>query len=199
MQNTVENPIQTITGNLLFSVHGTWWATYRLQGLAYGRRPDAEKEGIRALHQGLYRALGGESLHLGLAVDTDPVMVVQRMIEALDQPLEQLPEWTAECEATLDRLESDLVLGERTYWVSVPLRGTGSEALAEPLRAVWTWFLTLIGVPRLPPSSRMLAERHRRAREVMRLIPAPFRPRPATAAEQAWIYAHALHRGLVSD
>jgi len=199
VQNTVENPIQTITGNLLFSVHGTWWATYRLQGLAYGRRPNAEKEGIRALHQGLYRALGGESLHLGLAVDTDPVMVVQRMIEALDQPLDQLPEWTAECEATLDRLETDVVLGERTYWVAVPLRGTGSEALIEPLRAVWTWFLSIIGLPRLPPSSRMLAERHRRAREVMRLIPAPFRPRPATAAEQAWIYAHALHRGLGSD
>ena len=199
VQNTTENPIQTITGNLLFSVHGTWWATYRLQGLAYGRRPNAEKEGIRALHQGLYRSLGGESLHLGLAVDTDPVAVVQRMIQDLDRPLEQLPEWTAECEATLDRLETDVVLGERTYWVAVPLRGTGSEALIEPLRAVWTWFLTIIGFPRLPPSPRMLTERHRRAAEVMRLIPAPFRPRPATAAEQAWIYAHALHRGLVTD
>ncbi|PRY09923.1 ATP-binding protein [Kineococcus rhizosphaerae] len=199
VQNTIENPIQTLTGNLLFSAHGTWWATYRLQGLAYGRRPDAEKESIRALHQGLYRALGGESLHLGLAVDTDPVTVVQRMLHNLEQPLEQLPEWTAECEATLDRLEDDVVLGERTYWLAVPLRGTGSEALIEPLRAVWTWFLTIIGFPRLPPSQRMLAERRRRADEVMRLIPAPFRPRPATAAEQAWIYAHALHRGLATD
>jgi AAA-like domain len=195
----LHNPIQTIAGHLLFSVHGTWWTTFKLQGLPYGRRPDKDKEHIRALHQAMYRSLGGESLHLGLQVDTDPVSVVQKMLENLDYPLEQLPEWAAECEATLDRLENELPLGERTYWVSIPLRGAGSQMFVEPLRAAQTSIANTVGLPRLAPSGQLLAERSRQAEELRALIPAPFRARPATAAEQVWLFSHAVHRGLISD
>ena len=94
----MEHPIQNLCGHLLFSRDGTVWATWRLQGQAYGRRAVAEKEQIRVLHQMLYRSLGGESLHMGFEVDTDPVQVIRDMLRGLNHPLEDLPEWAAEVE-----------------------------------------------------------------------------------------------------
>jgi len=195
----MEHPIQDLAGHLLFSRDGTVWATWRLQGQPYGRRAVAEKEQIRLLHQMLYRSVGGESLHQGLEVDTDPVEVVRSMLRGLRQPLEQLPEWAAEVEATTERLESDLPLSQRTYWFSVPLRNTGASVLSEPLRAGVTSLLNHLGAPRRAPAAAVLADRLEQAAEIQALIPSPFKPRPATAAELIWIYRHAQTRALAAE
>ncbi|WP_432563938.1 ATP-binding protein [Kineococcus sp. SYSU DK003] len=195
----MDHPIQHLCGHLLFSRDGTVWATWRLQGQAYGRRAVWEKERIRVLHQMLYRSLGGESLHLGLEVDTDPVAVVQAMLRGLSQPLAALPEWASEVEATLDRLETDLVLSERTYWLSVPLRNTGASVLTEAARSALTSLLSQVGAPRRAPAVPVLAERLQQAAEIQAVIPGPFQARPASSAELVWIYRHAQLRGLAGE
>lgn len=192
----MEHPIQNLCGHLLFSRDGTVWATWRLQGQAYGRRAVAEKEQIRVLHQMLYRSLGGESLHMGFEVDTDPVQVIRDMLRGLNHPLEELPEWAAEVEATTERLETDLPLSERTYWLSVPLRNSGASRLSEPLRAGTTSLLNKLGAPRGVPATAVLADRLQQAAEIQALIPGPFNARPASAAETVWLYRHAQTRGL---
>lgn len=191
----MDHPIQHLCGHLMFSTNGTVWATWRLQGQAYGRRAVVDKERVRLLHQMLYRSLGGESLHLGFEVDTDPVQVVRDMLRGLPSPLEQLPEWANEVEATLDRLETDLPLTERTYWLAVPLRNTGTSVVTEAGRAAVTSLLTKVGAPQQPPSAAVLADRLQQAAEIQALIPGPFHARPASAAEQIWIYTHAQRRG----
>jgi len=192
----MDHPIQDLCGHLTFADNGAVWATWRLQGQAYGRRATSEKEHARSLHQMLYRSLGGESLHLGFEVDTDPVQVVRDMLRGLDRPLDQLPEWAAEVEATTERLESDLMLSERTYWLSVPLRNAGVSIVGEAVRASTTSLLTKVGAPRRAPATGVLAERLQQAADIQAIIPGPFQPRPATAAEIVWLYRHAQTRGL---
>ena len=74
-------PTHTLVGNLRFTQSGTVWADYVVTGISYGLRPDKEKRAVRNLHQALLRALGGESLLLGLTSGVDPHQLVDRMLE----------------------------------------------------------------------------------------------------------------------
>jgi hypothetical protein len=111
-----------MAGHLMWSRGGTVWATWRVQPLAYGFRPDKDKHSARAAHQALLRSLPGEAVLLGTCAALDPATVVSRMIEGI--PLEHCPEWADECEATLETLD-ELALGQRTFWLSVPLKDHG--------------------------------------------------------------------------
>jgi AAA-like domain len=190
------SPITAMTQNLLWTRGGSVWATWRLSPLAYGYTTDAKKDQVRAHHTSLLRALRGEALLLGVCTSVDPASVVQRMIDGID--LDRRPEWTAECEATLDLLEQ-IDLGQRAFWLSVPLANEGANRFLEPLRAGYTDLKDRLAMPRSGPHPRHVQGRLQQAELIFKAIPGVFEARPASVAEHVWLQVHAQQRGLGVD
>lgn len=190
----MRNPVTDAVGHLTWTDYGTVWATWRIAPLAYGRRPVKDKRAVRDLHRLLLRSLDGEALALGVAVALDPVAVVERQISGID--LAQCPGLVAEAAANLDRLES-LVLGERAYFLSVPMANHGRRRWLAPLRAAVGTVQDLAQLPRAHPSPAEIDARMLQASLIEALIPAPFKARSAAAAEQVWLAAHAARRGML--
>lgn len=190
-------PNLTLAGNLRWTRSGTVWADWLLSPLAYGFRPDKDKDAVRTLHRSLFRSLPGELLLLGLCAGLDPAAVVERMVRGVD--LHAHPDWAAECEATLDTLDA-ICPGQRVYWLSVPLGEVrGRDRLAEPARAAFSDLRDALGLPRAGVTDAQLHRRAAQARTIAEGIPAPFRPRPVTPAQMVWLHLHAQQRGLFVD
>lgn len=181
--------------NLMWTRSGVVWGMWRLKPIPYGHRNRRDKDTIRKIHTSLFRELSGDALILGLCASIDPASVVEKMIKGID--LEQRPDWAAECEATLDLLE-DIELGQRAFWLAVPLSNSGWDTLAGPLGAAMTEIKDHLGAPRTVPE-RQIENRLRQAELTFKAIPKLFYPRPSTVAETVWIYQHAMQRGLGLD
>lgn len=192
----MRNPITDLAGHLAWTNYGVVWATWRISPVAYGRRPMKDKRSVRDLHRLLVRSLDGEALMLGVAVSLDPVAVVQRQIEGV--LLHECPDLAREAEANLDRL-AQLVLGERAYYLSVPLANAGRSRVAAPMRAAAGTVADLLALPRAHPSAAEIAARMAQAAKIGELIPAPFAARPASVAEQLWLAEHACRRGMLDS
>lgn len=192
------DPARVQLGHLMWTTNGTVWATWKLSPLPYGFSPLKQKNEARDYHQALLRALPGESLLLGVCATLDPAAVVERMFDGVD--LDECQAWAAECAATLDSLE-DLPLGERMYFLTVPLGDSlmGLGKSKESLRSSAGSLRERVGLPAasLPPGQ--IARRLEQARQIQASIPAPFSPAPVTAAQMAWLQLHAQRRGLGVD
>ena len=188
-------PTVGLYNNLRFTASGQVWADFLLTGVNYGLRAPDEKERVRLLHQALFRALPGESLMLGLCSTLDPEQVVAKMLDGLDP--DQCPEWVAECEATLDTIET-LRPGYRIFWLSVPLSNEGT-ALSSTLNAARAGIEAALGLPVSRPSAQQLKAAAMKAKQVAESIPAPFHPTPATPAQMVWLHQHMIDRGLYLD
>src|SRR5690625_1026847 len=193
----MRHPMRAVSANVRWTRGGSVWADWILEGLSYGLRPEQEKFGARDLHTALIRALPGQSMLLGLSSSLDPRSIVEAMLEGIDEG--EHPDWLAECHATLATLDA-LGPGERIYWLSVPL-GTDqiSDRFAEPLKAAMANMRDWAGLPRAPIDPADVARRRQQAARVAENLPAPFCPRPATAAQMVWLHEHQLHRGLGAD
>jgi hypothetical protein len=188
--------ISALTDGLMWTRTGTVWAVWRVSPVPYAFQPDDKKHAARRHHTALYRALRGESLHLGLTAATDPASVVLSMIEGVD--LTEREAWAAECEATLDFLEQ-IPIGRRVHWIAAPLANPGAQAFMEPLRASWTTLQDTLMMPRSVPGRHAIGERAAQAEALRKEMPSAFDPRPATVAEMAWMFGHAMQRGLGLD
>lgn len=183
-------PMTRLSGNLMWTRNGAVWATWKITPQRYGLRPLKDKQDVATHHRALLRALGGEALMMGLAVTEDPIAVIQRQIKDVD--LERCPRWHAEAVATQDVLE-EMELGDRTMWLSVPLKGHWADAF----RAGFEEFRSGLGLPTTPPADGQVQRAREAARRVADLLPPAFKPVPAHPAEQVWIYAHAQCRGMI--
>jgi len=188
-------PITAMYQHLSWTESGTVWATYRLQGLAYGRRPVKDKHVVKTLHRALIRAIKGEALLLGLSVSVAPAAVVQSMIEGVN--LGMCPMWAEEGLANLERLD-EIALGERVYYVAVPLANQGRSALVSPLKASIRSIKDTLGMPVARPSDIEIQTRLAQAQRVLEAIPSNFRPTAVNEAEQVWIASRHQSRGLLS-
>lgn len=189
-------PTHTMVDNLRFTRSGQVWADYLITGIPYGLRPVKEKRMVRQLHQGLIRALPGESLWLSLASGLDPAGLVSRMLEGVDR--DQYPDWAAECDATLDSL-ADLRPGQRILWLSIPLPTPPNESTARAMREGLNGVKEMVAWPRVLPEKAEVDRFRERARAAVESIPHPFAPRPATPAQMVWLHLHMLDRGLYLD
>lgn len=190
-------PIHHLQENLLWTRKGTVWGLWRLQATPYGFGNEEEKQRVLLAHQHLYQALHGESLLLGLCADLDPASVVERMLEGID--LTECQAYLEEIELTLSELE-EIPVGERAFWLAVPLR---SASLTDRLKAYTAAADAVLrgqlALPARLPSAEETALWAQSAMAVEELIPTIFQPRPATPAEVAWIWAHSQSRGLGID
>ena len=87
----MRHPVTDMSENLTWTRSGTVWATFRIQGLAYGRRPQKDKVAVKNLHRALIRAFKGEALLSGMSVSLDPAEVVNAQIAGVN--LEMCPMW----------------------------------------------------------------------------------------------------------
>lgn len=190
-------PASAFHGNLMFTRSGVIWATWRLRGLPTGFNTEDIKEWVRAQHQALYQALRGEGLMLGLCASTDPVELIDAMLAGID--IREQPEWAEECALTMDQLE-DIPLGERAFWISIPLSAGGFAR-----RATLAWQAALsnlreqAALPRIRPRQDIIRYAEQAAKEIFNRIPPDFHARPSGLAEQVWIAIHHQHRGLSID
>lgn len=193
----MRSPTRTMAANLRWTRSGTVWADFLLTPLAYGFRPTKEKAVMRDMHTGLFRALPGESLLLGLRAGLNPAAVVERMIDGVD--LQACPDWAAECSATLDTLDA-IGPGQRVFWLSVPLAdGKGTTKLSGSMRAATDEIRDMLTLPRAGVPAAEIDRRVEQSRKIAAAIPSMFGVRPATAAQMVWLDAHCQQRGLFRD
>ena len=190
-------PTHTLIGNLRFTENGSVWADYLLDGPSYGLRPLKEKHAIRTVHTQLLRSLPGESLLLGITSTVDPAQMVAKMMENLDP--DQVPDWVAECEATLGSLER-LQPGRRLFWLSIPLPApTPVTGVAMVVATAMGRVRQLLGLPRDTPQSQVVTRYLNAARKAVQSVPSLLKPTPATPAQMVWLHQHMLDRGLYQD
>ncbi len=192
----MRHPDRHLIGNLRFTRNGSVWADFRLQPLAYGLRSDKEKWTVRHYHQALLRALPGESLLLGVTVESEPLEIVERMVAGID--LEAHPDWGSEVDATLDVL-ADYNLGDRVFWLSVPLSDKGTGLWQRWKTSAIADVRDTLALPRQGVPFEEVQRRIEQSDKIQSLIPAAFQARPVTPAEQVWLHAHAARRGLPTD
>lgn len=189
------HPASIRAGHLLWTRKGTCWAIWRLHGMSYGMRPLKEKRAVRDAHQALFRILTGESMLLSVVVAQDPAAVVSRMVEGSD--LEQLPSFAEEAHARLDSLE-DIALGDRLYFLCVPLPNPGISKITASARASVQNFKARLALPHHGVSQAEIAARTRQSERIEMMIPGTFSPQRVSSAHQLWLDHHLRTRGLDS-
>lgn len=187
------SPITDLAGHLMWTRGGTCYATWRIRPLTYNL-PLEEKETVARLHAMLFRGLAGESLLTSAIVSDSPTAVIARMIDGID--LAQAPGWAGEVDATWERLE-ELPIGERFFWLTVPLGNVGRQRWSAASAAAWRQLMEALDVPLTRPVTAQMAARAAQAEQIQAVIPAPFEPTPVTVAEQLWLQNHGCRRGMV--
>jgi energy-coupling factor transporter ATP-binding protein EcfA2 len=192
-----QQPTLSMAGNLRWTRNGVCWADFLLSGLPYRYLPRIDQTNVRSAHKMLMRALPGESLLLGITASISPAAVVERMTAGID--LETHQAWVDECHATLDSIGA-LGIGQRVYWLSVPLTSPSiRDQLTSARRSLLTSLDDFLGTPRPAVPEEEIALRARQADQIHRVLPAVFRPTPVTPAQMVWLWEHSLRRGLGMD
>ncbi|MBD5382480.1 hypothetical protein ACR8AL_07400 [Clavibacter sepedonicus] len=190
-------PAIAMTEHLMWTRHGTVWATWRLQGLPKGfGTSEKTKESVHA-HRALIQSFHGESLLLGLTADMDPVTLVNQMLDGVN--ILEHRGWAEEAMLTLDSL-AERALGRREFWLAVPLRTGGlKNELRVAARQADTSAREMLALPLRPPSAHEITDALQAAGKIEEQLPDAFKAHRATVAEQVWIAAHAQNRGLQID
>ncbi|MDO5053008.1 MAG: ATP-binding protein [Pseudoclavibacter sp.] len=190
-------PAHCIVRHLMWTRSGVVWASWRLRGTPYGYASSSARRAARLRHQALLRSLRGEALLLGLCAQQDPVSIAERMLAGVR--VSEHRDWAEEVLLTLDAL-AEVPVGERAFWLSVPLAGTDLRQRARcALRAAGTRLRVSLALPRRLPDPDEIDEALAAASRVEEAIPAEFQARPAGAAELVWMAVHAQQRGLRID
>ena len=199
MTHSSQVPYTDLHGQLAWTRSGRVWAGWRITNpLAYTQQPIKDKERVADAHRALWQSLGGEAVIQGLVTNIAPETTVRRMLARhAPEAWHKYPDAVAEAEATLDQLQ-DIVLGERSFWLWVPLRNLGRDVVGTPARAAMRNLKDRAAMPIEDVRAQEIAERQRQADELGALIPQVFAPRPTTPAERMWVWAHACTRGLWS-
>lgn len=190
-------PITALTRNLLFTDKGTIWAMWRVDGQAYGLAATKMKLAIKRLHEEFFQSLRGEAVLSGVTASVDPASIGEAMVDGLD--LDRVPRWCEEVSATLDMLE-DFELGNRSYWLAVPLKSNGpKEAATRMFESAATALKEWAAFPRSAPAPQLVDAALRQAALVERALPSKIKARPVTPAETYWYLLHQQQRGLSLD
>ncbi|MCX4399937.1 ATP-binding protein (plasmid) [Streptomyces sp. NBC_00053] len=188
-------PIRHVAGNVVWSVHGTVWALYRVQGVDQVHSSKSAKlRRLKAL-EALVKKLVGESMWLSLCPQVDPRAVVRAMTEDIDMAAST--EYTQVAHRVLDTLEG-LELTGRTDWLAVPLPAAGRrQRIADMAGAAKADIALHLGLLPAPISRKEERRRLAQAARMAATWPGTVAVRPASEAEILWIYGHSARRGVV--
>lgn len=193
----MQNEVTWRHEHLMWTRSGTVWAIWRLQPRPYGFADPAERDKVRREHQALFQALRGEGLFLGLSSRIDSRGVVDRMMRGVQ--MDQCPAHLEEASLTLGAMDG-MVMGSRAYYLAVPLtRLSFMSRIGTQIKAGYGLVRDTVGARRLSPSKQEVLAAMLAANHIEQALPPVFEARPATLAEQSWIYAHQMMRGLDID
>ena len=190
-------PVRHVAGNVIWTVHGTAWGIWRVEGSGSAHSSQADKKRRLGALESLVKTLVGESMMLSLCPQVDPATVVRAMtddVDLEDPASERYVDLSLRVLAQLEGLE----LTGRTDWLAVPLPATTRKQQArDVLSAGWADFVLQMGL--LPPAIRSADEvtRLEQASRIAAGWPAELQVRPASEAEILWIYGHAARRGVL--
>lgn len=186
-------PDRWYDGALRYTAAGEVWATWRLEPLGRAHTEE-DAVAVHRAHAHLFRAIVGHEFVLNAPlVWTDTEHLIAQMIESVD--LETHPEWARECEAAYTQL-GDLGLAARRFYLSVKLKLPAREAMQMWAQAAGNRVAEAAGLAPLPPSTTVVHRARALATGLGRRLPAIFKSRPATQADQIWLRVHAQTRSL---
>lgn len=186
-------PVRHVAGNVVWTVHGSVWAVFRVGGADAAHASRRAKQQRLGQLEALVKQLRGESMLLSLCPAVDPQSVVTKMCANIDMAAS--PRYRRAVQVLRGQL-GDLELTGRTDWLAVPLPMGRGERVRETLaaaRADMSWQLGLL--PRAI-SAREEENRLAQAARMASLWPSGVSLRPATIAEILWIYGHSARRGV---
>ncbi|WUW19306.1 ATP-binding protein [Streptomyces sp. NBC_01463] len=188
-------PVRHVAGNVVWTVHGTVWALYRVQGVDQVHAGKTAKlRRLKAL-EALVKKLVGESMWLSLCPQVDPRAVVRAMTEGID--MQASDDYTQVAHRLLDRLEG-LELTGRTDWLAVPLPAASSrQRLGDMVSAAKADVALQLGLLPAPISRKEEARRLGQAARMAATWPGTVSIRPASEAEILWVYGHSARRGVL--
>ncbi|WP_308437010.1 ATP-binding protein [Streptomyces finlayi] len=186
-------PVRHVAQNVVWTVHGSVWAVYRVAGADAARTSRRAKEQRLRQLETLVKQLRGESMLLSLCPAVDPQSVVTKMCTNIDMAAS--PRYRETVQLLHGQL-GELELTGRTDWLAVPLsmsRGERVREMVASARADVAWQLGLL--PKAV-SAREEAARLTQAAQMASMWPAGIALRPASTAEILWIYGHSARRGV---
>ncbi|MGW7006147.1 ATP-binding protein [Streptomyces sp. NPDC054933] len=190
-------PVRHVAGNVIWTVHGTPWAIWRVHGVTATHATTTDKTRRLAALEALVKALHGESMLLSLCPQIDPSSVVRAMTAEVDLDDEASKRYADLAHRVLGQMEG-LELTGRTDWLAVPLPATSrGQAARAVLSAAWADFSLQMGLLPAPIRPGEEVERLEQAARLAAAWPAELRMRPATEAEILWIYGHSARRGVL--
>lgn len=187
-------PVRHLSGNVVWTVHGTAWAIWRIHGAEQAHASRRSKQERLATVESLVKSLRGEAMLLSLCPQVNPASVVERMTRGVN--LEASPRYTELTHQVLDQLEQ-LELTGRTDWLAVPLPTSRRQAVGEAVRAARAEVAWQLGLLPAPVSSRDEAEHLGQAAKMAAAWPSAIALHPASEAEILWIYGHSARRGVI--
>ncbi|GAA1923658.1 ATP-binding protein [Streptantibioticus ferralitis] len=190
-------PIRHVAGNVIWTVHGTCWGIWKVEGSGSAHASLTAKKRRLATIEALVKAVPGEAMLLSLCPQIDPATVVKRMTCGVDLEHPGSERYVELSLRVLDQLEG-LELTGRTDWLAIPLStGRRLDAVRSAVSAARADLTLALGLLPAPiPASEEVA----RLEEATRLRakwPMGLRLRPAREAEILWIYGHAARRGVL--
>ncbi|MEV8038509.1 ATP-binding protein [Streptomyces sp. NPDC086182] len=183
-----------LSGNVIWTVHGSVWAVWRIEGSAHAnasRRAKSERLGTL---ETLVKQLRGEAMLFSLCPQVNPATVVEKMTTGID--LAGSPRYTQLAHTVLDQLEQ-LELTGRTDWLAVQLPTSRRQASFDAVRAARAEFCLQLGLLPAPVSAAEELDRLVQAADLASVWPSAIQRRAASEAEIMWIYGHSARRGVV--
>ncbi|MGW7186508.1 ATP-binding protein [Streptomyces sp. NPDC054855] len=187
-------PVRHMSGNVIWTVHGSVWAIWRVEGSAHANASRRAKKARLGSLESLVKQLEGESMLLSLCPQVNPASVVEKMTAGVN--LAASERYTALAHRVLDQLEQ-LELTARTDWLAVKLPTSRRQAVSDAVRAAKAELAWQLGLLPAPVSAGEELERLVQAADMAATWPSGVRMRPASEAEIMWIYGHSARRGVI--
>lgn len=193
----VRVPLRHVVDNLVWTVHGTVWAVYRVMPVGSRFVPARTRRELTGRLTSMVRqlgGLGGSPRWFGLCARVEEGEVVARMATGVD--LDARPDWEEVTQAWRTELWGEEMY-RRTHWLAVPLRAPSALAeLQAAAASAWSEVGDLLGLAPSPVDASEVDAYRRHAQQLSGQLAGGPVLRPAAPAEIVWMVEHAVGRGL---
>ncbi|MFI9213924.1 ATP-binding protein [Streptomyces sp. NPDC053253] len=193
-------PIRHIVDNMVWSTTGTVWAIWSLTPAGSRYMDDRARDELTSRATALVRSLPGAARLYGLCARLDPAEVVAKTVEGVDYGRHEA--WAEVAQERLrllagDDFDSPVEMHRRTLWLAVPLEPAGAtEQWTATVASAWSELSGMLGLAPAPVTRRETAACRARVEQLEAELDGGLQLRRALPAEIAWMYQHAVARGL---
>ncbi|RSS57491.1 ATP-binding protein [Streptomyces sp. WAC01280] len=193
-------PIRHIVDNVVWSTTGAAWAIWSITPAGSRYMDDRARDELISRATTLVRSLPGAARLYGLCARLDPAEVVAKTVEGVDYRRHEA--WAEVAQERLrllagDDFDSPVEMHRRTLWLAVPLEPAGMKAeWTATVASAWSELSGMLGLAPTPVTRRETAACRARVEQLEAEFDGGLQLRRALPAEIAWMYQHAVARGL---